>query len=68
MLPLVGVGAEILSNRALISGGIGTRWMRLTAGQSAAPMNLYSSEVGARQHPGQPLLLNPAFVGLSLAH
>lgn len=48
------LGAVMPSRMALISGGMGMWWTRLTVGQSAAPMNLYSPGLGARQQPGHP--------------
>ena len=54
-VPLGEVGAAVmLSSMDLMSGGMGTWCTVLTAGQSAAPMSLYSLGLGGRQQPGQP--------------
>ena len=44
----------IVSRMAFISTGMGTRCTRLTVGQSAACMSLFSAGLGALQQPGQP--------------
>ena len=74
MLPLLKARAVALELRcpvmdsriALISTGIGTRWTRLTVGQSAACINLCSAGFGGLQQPGHPGLCMPLNFGLVL--
>lgn len=69
-VPLGDAGGQMPSSIVLISGGMGRWCTTLTAGQSAAPMYLYSVEVGGRQQPGQPGFWYPERVsgGLVFAH